>query len=116
MGGDQSSSAYVHAVPATGPGFTEDEQVGVIHSSGNKGTSHSYVKQKQGERLPAEGWGKWEVHKISSNEWYIFCSEVISDASISKYILADFSQEGLITEPWANVTKFHQWKGKWQQL
>lgn len=25
MGGDQSSSAYVHAVPAAGPGFTEDE-------------------------------------------------------------------------------------------
>lgn len=51
MGGDQSSSAYVHTVPATGPGFTKDEQVGAIHSSGNKGTNHSHGKQKQGQPM-----------------------------------------------------------------
>lgn len=55
MGGDQSSSAYVHAVLDTGTGFSEDEQVSVIHSSGNKGTSHSHGKQKQGEELLAAG-------------------------------------------------------------
>lgn len=106
MGGDQSSSAYVHTVPATSPGFSEDERVGGIRYRGNKGSRHGHSEQKQGDELLAAGWATWGVQRISSKKWPIFSSEVILQASISKYILADFSQERLITEPQANATNF----------
>lgn len=55
----------------------------------------------------------WLQHELNENSrgWTatndtFICSEIISDASVSMYILADCSQERLITGPWANMTNF----------
>jgi len=83
-------------------------------TAGAKKTSHSNVRQRQGEWLPAGGCVKWEGQRISSNGQHVFCPEVISHASFSQFCLQvhfgwfqcrvpDQSHEQTWPEPWADM-------------